>query len=129
MKVTVNPEVLEVTIDPLKGFKGIKDSKLFEATGLIPYFVAEAALTEGADTAQEVMNIMNEAYGFGMGDYNLLSDGVGQIDDDGLYHYEGDPDMSPMVEFSFKENKVWVYQFSLVAVQDADGNQVMQRMD
>ena len=128
MKVSVNPEVLDVTIDPLNGFEGIKHSKLFEATGLIPYFVAEAALTEGTDTAQEAFNVMNEAYGFGLGDYNMLSD-KGEVDSEGLYSYPEDPDLAPMVQFKWDDMTVWVYQYGLVAVRDGEGNTIMQRMD
>ena len=128
MRIKVNTDVMDATIDPLNGFEGIKDSKLWEATGLIPYFVAEAAATAHLETAQDVMDVMNECYGFGLGDYNMLSE-KGEVSPEGLYTYPEDPDMSPMVEFKFGEFTVWVYQYALVAVRDGEGNTIMQRMD
>ena len=130
MKIDVNPEVMEMVIDPLNQFEGIKASKLFEATGLIPYFVAEAALTAGLETAQDAMDIMNEAYGFGLGEYNLLEDGKGEVSPEGLYTYPEDPDMAPMVKFEWAEGfTVFVYQYALVAVRGPEGDAIMQRMD
>jgi hypothetical protein len=121
---------MEITIDPLKGYDGVKPTKLFEATGLIPYFVQEAALSkDGNTTAKEVMDIMNEAYGFGMGDYNMLENG-GEVDDDGRYQYPEDPELVPLVQFELDTGvKVWVYQYALVAVVDPEGGQIMVRID
>lgn len=123
--------LMEVNIDPLDGFDGIKESKLFEATGLIPYFVAELAMQgEDVDTAGEAMEILNSCYGFGLGDYNMMDDKAASMSSEGVYSYTEDPDMVPLVEFKLKSGvTVWVYQYALVCVKDADGNHIMQRMD
>ena len=128
MKMKVRDDLMKVTIDPLNAYEGIKHTKLWEATGIIPYFVAEAALAETADTkAQDVMDLMNECYGFGLGDYNML-DGGGAIDKDGVYTYPDDEPLSPLVKFDMEYSTVYIYQYALVAVDDGN-TQVMQRMD
>ena len=121
---------LDIQIDPLEGYEGVKPSKLFEATGLIPYFVQEAAFSkDGNTTAKEVMDIMNECYGFGMGDYNMLEQG-GTVDAEGRYLYPDDPELVPLVQFELDTGvKVYVYQYALVAVVDPEGNEIMVRMD
>ena len=120
---------LKITVDPLDAFSGISRNKLFEATGLIPYFVAEAHLSIAEEpTAQGVMDDLNDSYGFGLGEYNMLDDEAASMAENGLYSYEEDPDLSPLVEFDLGGATVWVYQYALVAVK-VGSDVIMQRMD
>ncbi len=116
-----------VKIDPLRKFEAVKANRLFEATGLIPYFVNEAKMCEQEDcTPEELMEVMLEAYGFGMSG-NMLDHG-GEILADGTYEYPEDEPLYPMVEFRLQTCSVYVYQHALVAVV-GDDSKVMTRMD
>ena len=116
---------IAVTVDPLNGYPEAKPRALFDATGLIPYFVAEASEEETAKTA---LATMNQVYGFGLGDdYNMLDHG-GKVDHDGRYKYPGDPELVPLVQFETTYVTVWVYEYGLVAVTDGQDT-IMQRMD
>jgi len=118
---------LGIKIDPLRQFEAVKPNRLFEATGLIPYFVNEAFMCEQEDsTPEELMEVMLEAYGFGMSG-NMLDYG-GEILGDGTYQYPEDEPLYPLVEFQLKTCSIYVYQHALVAVV-GDDSEVMTRMD
>lgn len=129
-----HPQVVEtewgvMTLDPQGAYVGVNRTKLVDAMGIIPYFVATIALTPDIDTAQKGMDGMNEVYGFGLGDYNMLDAEEASIDSVGQYTYTGDPDLFPIAEFKLNTGlTVWVYQYALVAVTDGE-NTIMQRMD
>lgn len=108
-----------VTIDPLNAFKGSTASRLWDACGLIPYFVAEAV---GEESAQAVVDSMVDTYGFGR--YEMS----GEVTPKGVYTHPEDPDLEPMVEFHLMSGDVtvWVYQHAIVAVCDANDTIVVR---
>ena len=112
------------TFDPLKKYKG---QPLREAMGLIPYFIIEAA-TRGPTGAREVLDYMNEAYGFGGPEMT-----GGTIEEDGTYTYPEDPDLYPYAKFNLSGPEgsiadVFVYPYAIVAVRD-DKETLLTRMD
>ncbi len=113
--------------DPLGQFKGIKPNKLIEATGLIPHFIQDVALSDPMD-AQEAFELMIECYGFGGED--TLAGGKGEVTEEGVYRYPEDPDLYPLVSFTITEQdiEILVYQYGFVVVRDED-NTLMVRMD
>ncbi len=117
---------MKVTIDPTESFKGIKHEKLLEATGLLPYFAADVALSE-PESVQEAFDMLMECYGMGYG-----QDGSGWGSVDGTTYkseHEGDPDMEPMVTFELTDDISWhVYQYSITAVTDGEQT-LMARFD
>ena len=120
-----------VHIDPNSNFKGVENTALFEATGLIPMFVVETVVYGPEPTgAKEFMACMDKAYGFQIGDYDMLADGKGKVDGDGVYSYPEDPDLHPLVLMETQKGmRVYIYQYGLVAVRDLDNKTVMKRMD
>lgn len=117
---------VEVTIDPLKKFNKVPRWALYEATGLIPYFIMEAPAK--GDT-QQVAQVLLECYGFGMPQsYNMMDDEAASLDTEGVYRYTEDEDMYPLVQFDLEHTTIYVYQYGLVAVVDAQ-TQWMQRFD
>jgi hypothetical protein len=126
MKV-VDSGLVKFTIDPNEGYKGIKDSKLMEATGMLPYFAAEAALCTPT-SVKEAFDILMECYGYGMGQDGS---GWGTVSDKGTYQseYDEDPDIEPMVKFELTEDiDFLVYQYAICAVTDGETT-LMMRMD
>jgi len=114
-------------VDPSGTFEGIKKEKLLAACGLIPYFVQEAALS-GPLTATEVMDVMQECYGFPSLD--MLEGGKGEVSEDGQYRYPEDPPMDPMVKWTMDGTgvEVLMYQYAFVCVRDDETTQLV-RMD
>ncbi len=117
---------MKVTIDPTESFKGIKHEKLLEATGLLPYFAADVALSE-PESVQEAFDMLLEAYGMGYG-----QDGSGWGTIDGTTYkseHEGDPDMEPLVAFELTDDiTFYVYQYAICGVTDGE-EVLMCRMD
>ena len=117
---------LEVIIDPSDAYTGIKNAKLLEAAGLLPYFAIETHLT-APESVQEAFDTLMECYGMGYG-----QDGTGWGTVDGLTYkseHEGDPDMEPMLQFKLTEDiDFLVYQYAICAVTDGDTT-LMMRMD
>ena len=117
------------TMDPSDhyGPKGAKVGKLWDAMGLIPYFISEAAQEP---TAKTVMDHMVDTYGWGMGSYNMLGeDQAGKLEGD-VYKYPEDEDLYPYARFELLDSgvEIRVYPYALVAVTGPDG-QFMQRFD
>lgn len=119
----------EITVDPLGTYKGIKHGKLLAATGMIPYFIQEAALSDPLD-ATEAFHMLVESYGFGGTD--MLPEGKGKVLKDGTFTYPEDPDLAPMVSFIIQGQKdeieILVFQYGYVVVRDL-ANTHMVRMD
>lgn len=118
---------MEVKVDPLKDYTKVNPLRLIEACGIIPQFVNYAADT-GAEDAQAFMDLMSEAYGFGLSG-NMLDHG-GAVSPEGKYTYPEDAPLYPLVEWRTPEGiTVWVYEYAIVAVRDSKDNTVMTRMD
>ena len=117
---------MKVTVDPLDAYEGIRPAKLLEATGLLPYFAADVALTE-PESVKGAFDDLMECYGMGLGQEGS---GWGTVDDM-VYksEHEGDPDMSPLVAFHLTEDiDFLVYQYAICAVTDGKET-LMMRMD
>ena len=126
----MNTYSIETTTDPLGDFKGIPAGRLMAATGLIPHFVNDVAMSVPVD-AQEAYDMMGECYGFPMS--NMLGEGhSGSLSEEGVYSYPGDPDMSPMVKWVINGEKdtieILMYQYAFVVVRDK-ATTLMTRMD
>jgi hypothetical protein len=118
---------VKVHIDPTSGFEGIKPSKLLEATGLLPHFAADVAMSE-PESVQEAFDMLMECYQYGMGQDGT---GWGTVDEDGMYisEHKEDPDMAPLVTFGLTDEINFnVYQYAICAVTDGTET-LMMRMD
>jgi hypothetical protein len=105
---------------------GTTSSKLMEACGFIPYFVADAedAGVSGM-SAEEVMKILMLIYGFAT-DIRM----EGEVQEDGTYVYPEDPDLDPYVSMKGDYGHTyWIYPYGIVAVVDKNGEQSIARMD
>ena len=115
---------LEVIIDPNDAYSGIKPTKLLEASGLLPYFALEAALTQ-PESLQEAWDTLTECYGFG----DSSSASWGRIEGLTYKSSEDDPDLEPMLQFKLTEDiSMLVYQYAIVAVTDGTDT-IIGRMD
>lgn len=115
---------MEVTIDPLNAFEGIKDSKLLEACGLLAYFAADVHMME-PESVQEAWDGLMDNYGFG----DVSSDHWGTVEDMVYKSSEDDPDMKPLARFGLTEDiDFLVYQYAICAVTDGETT-IMGRMD
>jgi hypothetical protein len=110
-------------VDPTSHFKGVPQSRLVEALGIVPSFVAYAAVEAPEVTARAVLDAMAEAYGFYMGDME-----GGTVDAEGVYQYPDDPPLYPLVRWKLDDVTVYMYQYAIVAVQDKDTT-IVTRMD
>lgn len=114
-------------VDPLGKFEKAKAAALVEACGIVPSFALYAE-EAGADTAEAFMEKMNSVYGFGFGG-NMLDHG-GTVSPEGVYEYPEDRPLYPLMEYKTDKGiTVWLYEYALVVVVDAEDNKVMQRMD
>jgi hypothetical protein len=120
---------LVTTTDPLKSFKGVPRGRLLAATGLIPHFVQDVAMSVPLD-ATEAFDMMLECYGFGGKD--TLPTSAGEVTKEGVYKHPEDTDLYPMVSWVFAGEKdtieVLMYQHELVVVRDKARTH-MTRMD
>ena len=120
---------LVTTTDPLQQFKGVPQGRLIAATGLIPFFVQDVAMSVPVD-ATEAFDMMVECYGFPAED--MLPKGKGEVSDRGVYSYPEDPDLHPMVSWKFEGEKdtieVLMFQHAFVVVRDKARTH-MTRMD
>ena len=117
---------MKATIDPLEGFEGIKDEKLMEACGLLPYFAAEVHLQE-PESVQEAFRDLMDVYQMGYG-----QDGSGWGTVEAMVYkseHKEDPDMDPLMVFHLTEDiDFLVYQYAICAVTDGETT-LMMRMD
>ena len=126
MKKMTSETGMKVTIDPLDEYKGVKNSKLLDATGMLSYYAVDVSLSE-PESVQEAFDMLMEAYGMG---YGQDGSGWGTVDEM-VYksEHEGDPDMSPMVAFHLSDTiDFLVYQYAICAVTDGKDT-LMMRMD
>lgn len=112
--------MLKIVIDPTNSYPKDLRGGLMDATGLIPYFIAEAA---EETTARGVYDVMVEAYGFG----GHEMDG-GSVSSDGTYSYPEDPDLAPLVSFELDAGFVYVYQYGIVGIASPNET-IVTRMD
>ena len=117
-------QTIAVKVDPTSHFKGVPQSRLVEALGIVPSFVAYAAVEAPEATARAVLDAMAEVYGFYMGDME-----GGSVDAEGVYSYPDDPPLYPLVRWKLDDDvTVYMYQFAIVAVKD--GNEtIIARLD
>jgi hypothetical protein len=117
---------VQTHIDPTSNFEGIADKALLAATGLLPHFAADVAMSTPVDV-QEAFDMLMECYQYGMGQDGS---GWGTVDEDGMYISEhDDPDMAPMVRFCLTDEiDFLVYQYAICAVTDGTDT-LMMRMD
>lgn len=121
---------LMMVADPNGAFPNAEPEALLDAAGIIPMFVIDAMREGEATSAKGFMSSMEESYGFDLGDYDMLADGKGAVDSDGVYTYPEDPTLNPILSMETEKGmRVYVYQYGLVAVRDLEGNTVMKRMD
>jgi len=119
---------MTVEIDPNDAFVGIKQQKLLEATGILPYFAEDVSMSQPEST-QEAFDMLMECYGMGMGQDGS---GWGTVSPEGTYksEHKEDPDMDPLVVFHLTEDiEFLVFQYAICAVRGTDGDTLMMRMD
>lgn len=113
-----------ITIDPLEHYRTVPFSRLWEATGLLPYFFAEAAL-EASNSLEDVKWVVGKCYGF------PLHPMGGEVTDEGVYKYPEDPDLFPLVQFDLPQDiKILVYEYAITAFCDIlTGETFVTRID
>jgi hypothetical protein len=119
--------IMTVDIDPTGAFKGIKESKLLAACGLLPHFALDVALST-PESVQEAFDMLMDCYQYGMGQDGT---GWGTVDEKGMYisEHDEDPDMAPMIAFGLTSDiTFYVYQYAICAVTDGETT-LMMRMD
>ena len=120
---------VQITLDPTGAYKRLPSQTMWDSLGLIPFFVQRASQEVPEGSAKEVMDKMDDVYGFGLGQYNMLDQEEGShIDNEGVYYYPNDPDLAPIVKFELEHTTVYVYPYALVATDDAQ-EQIMRRFD
>lgn len=116
-----------INIDPTGTFKGIKEKRLLESTGLLKHFALDVFYC-APETVEEAFEELMECYGYGMGQDGT---GWGTVDDSGYYISEADADtdMAPLVTFELGNDIQFnVYQYAICAVTDSKTT-LMMRMD
>lgn len=114
-------------IDPLGEYAFLSPGKVFECMGLIPYFVAELAMTADVETLEEARGILESCYGFPFDWNSFDTEGV-QLSEEGVYSYPDDPDLKPYAKFEVEHGVIYVYPYAMVALVYPDGR-FMGRMD
>ncbi len=118
---------LVITLNPCGKYKNKEAEHVWDAMGLLPYFIAECALSS-TQGGSETFDAMGQCYGFPM--FNMLEDGKGKVSEEGVYSYPQDPDLYPYAQFELGNNTtILVYPYGLVYFKDKDGYEAMARMD
>jgi len=106
-------------IDPLGKFPASPNS-IMEATGILTYW-----LEQGIDLGESARDALVNRYHFYTGPMT-----GGEIDKTGLYIYQDDPKMAPLVRADLPTETVYFYQYGIVGiVNKATGDQFVTRMD
>lgn len=111
---------MNITIDPHDKFNGAPESRILEACGLIPMWVADWIRSPTQKTLKEYLD---DVYGFGL--YEMTG---GRIDDNGAYHYPDDPTLYPLIQIETDEGTFFMYEYSIVAIPTVNGY-FITRMD
>lgn len=112
----------ELKIDPTGGFEGADDDRILEACGFIPIWVADWLQNHQDDLS--LKDYLDQTYGFGL--YPMGE--KGWIDDDGTYHYPGDPDLPPYISIETPVGLLYQYSHGIVAIPH-EGELFVTRMD
>ena len=126
MKQLTSTVGMPVTVDPLDGFRDIKEERLIEAIGLLGHFAAEVYL-QAPESVEDAFRDLMEVYQMG---YGQDGSGWGTVEDM-VYksEHEGDPDMDPLVAFHLSDTiDFLVYQYAICAVTDGTET-LMMRLD
>lgn len=109
---------LRFVVDPTDSYTDVDPIRLVEACGLIPYWID---VTDDRSFQQQV----DDSYGFGLYPWNLSKT---TIDEDGTYHYEGDPDMKPYMKWERDGEVAFMYQSAIMSFIK-DGEVFVTRVD
>jgi len=113
-------QVLTLTTDPTGSFPHADESLLQEAAGIIPHFFATALerahVREEAPTLGRVSDYMSDIYGFGGFAYPM----GGDVSEDGVYQYAGEPDLPPVAAMSGEGLRLYVYEYGITALTDGE---------
>lgn len=104
-------------VDPLKKFEHVSPMRIVDALGILPTW-----LTLGDE--RPVLEQFNSNYQFGL---HPISEG--ELSDDGIFSYPGDPPLYPLGKQILNGEKIYYYQHALVAIQQPDNSFVYIRMD
>jgi len=108
-----------LTLDPHSKFYHIDEISMSNMVGFIPSWLSDA--THDDLSAQECLD---RCYGFGLYESKEAS-----ITKEGIYQYEGDPDLFPLIKIERGDEIVYVYEYALVAIINAEGSSFCCRMD
>jgi len=120
---------MAVTPDPTGFYKGISPSALLASLGLIPYFIAELAMTADVMGVEDAVSILEEAYGFPV-HYDFLARDGSTIMPDGSYVSEGDRTLFPRVKFELSNGFViYCYDYGMLGLTLGDREEDPENYD
>ena len=111
---------MNIEIDPLEKYAGVISQRdIISMCGFIPEWVA---YEDNQDLS--FMEVFKKEYQFGfLGDLNAT------ITKDGVWKYEGDPDLYPLIKIEKENETMYQYNYGLVSVVNKDGTTHTIRMD
>ena len=113
-------QVLTLTTDPTGSFANADESFLQEAAGIIPHFFATALerahVREESPTLERIALYMTDLHGFGGFVYPL----GGELTEDGMYQYAGDPELAPISTISGEGLRLYIYDYGITALTDGE---------
>jgi len=107
-----------IAVDPKNHWPNVSASRLLEVPGtLLPWAIE----TEEGESVRDSFERNYCCPVFEM---------QGEITDDGLFTYPGDPDLYPVVLLMTEKEDVFFYQYAIVAILNKDtGDTFITRMD
>lgn len=112
----------DIRLDPAGQYTETPLLVIIESLGFIPGWVDE--WERRPDAPISLLDYLVLCYRFGRHDMPAGS----KLDDYGTYSYPGDPDLFPLAEIITRAGKLWLYEYSIVAIPTDDGH-VVVRMD
>jgi len=108
-----------VITDPTGKLKeeGANPKALIPACGYLLGWAANHAAMLGGQSLKESMSLQYQM--------PMMDMRGGEVLEDGTFHYEGDPDLPPLVKIEAGDEHMYIYQYAIVAF--SDGTKV--RMD
>lgn len=107
-----------VTLDPNDKFSTVQKQYIADLLGILPFWIDPAdprPMREQFDTK----------YNFG-----ILEMQGGRIEEDGTYHYPGDPALHPVARAVLRDETIFFYQHSMVCIRnETTKTTFMTRMD
>jgi len=116
---------MKLTIDPLNKHEFPVDY-IKEMWGIIPIWVGEWNEWDvHEDGVKPLKEYLSEAYGFPMLE---MPQDKSTLSEEGVYSYEGDPDLYPLAEMPTSLGPMYQYHYGIVAIPTKDGY-FITRMD